>query len=175
MRMVTPDDAAELFGVIEKNREHLKKWMPWVDHNIKLEHTERFIADVQTQDERNEGFSAVVIQENRIVGVAGYKPINLENHSVEIGYWLDQDYTGRGIMTKCCRELIDYAFEALALNRISINVAVDNLRSRAIPERLGFTLEGNMRDGIFIRGRYFDVAVYSLLKREWQVAESDHQ
>ena len=70
-------------------------------------------------------------------------------------------------MTKACREFVDYAFNTLELNRVEIRCAEDNLKSRAIPERLGFTKEGIIRDGELLNHGYVDSVVYGILKREW--------
>jgi ribosomal-protein-serine acetyltransferase len=54
-----------------------------------------------------------------------------------VGYWMSADYQGRGIMTDCCKALLNYGFGALGLNRIEIRARTDNVKSRAIPIRLG--------------------------------------
>ena len=85
-----------------------------------------------------------------------------------VGYWISREMEGKGVVTKCCRVLIDYLFDTMGLNRVQINCNVENARSRAIPEKLGFTLEGTLREVEYLDGRFGDWAVYSLLKREWQ-------
>ena len=71
-------------------------------------------------------------------------------------------------MTKVCRHLCGYLFDELGLNRIEIRCAEANLKSRAVPERLGFTLEGTLREMGYTRDGWVDQRVYSLLKREWR-------
>ena len=61
----------------------------------------------------------------------------------EIGYWLAEHHAGRGVMTRCCLAVIDYGIGELGLHRIQILADALNRRSRAVAERLGFTLEGN--------------------------------
>src|SRR5207237_767367 len=70
---------------------------------------------------------------------------------------------GRGTMTLAVARLVDYAFDVWQLHRVEIRAAVDNARSRAIPERLGFVQEGVMRDGERFGERYLDLVVYSML------------
>ncbi len=70
-------------------------------------------------------------------------------------------------MTRACRALVDYAFAKLQLNRVEIRCATGNLRSQAIPERLGFTREGTLREGEWLYDHFVDLIVYSMLAREW--------
>lgn len=82
-----------------------------------------------------------------------------------VGYWLVESEQGSGIMTDCVRMLVNYGFDSLSLNRIYIHCANKNHKSRAIPERLGFILEGIFQDGECLYGEYFDLTVYGMVKR----------
>jgi ribosomal-protein-serine acetyltransferase len=85
----------------------------------------------------------------------------------ELGYWIAQNEEGKGTISKACKLLIDYAFAELDLNRIEIRCSVENTRSAAIPERLGFTLEGVLRQSHMRNGRLHDFSIYGLLRSEW--------
>ena len=98
-------------------------------------------------------------------GVLGYL-IDRANSIGYIGYWLGQEYNGKGIMTKSVRELIEVGHMYYALDRIEIRCAVENTRSRAIPERLGFKHEGTIRHAAKVYDRYQDHVVYGLLKSD---------
>jgi ribosomal-protein-serine acetyltransferase len=84
-----------------------------------------------------------------------------------IGYWLVSEYEGKGIMTRACEVLIDYGFDELGLNRIVIRASTDNVRSQAVPLRLGFTREGVARQAEWLNDRFIDMVVYSMLRSEW--------
>jgi len=167
LRMLREEDAEELFTVVEANRQHLREWLPWLDVNTEIKHTRQFIRSTDAQHARNEGFVCAVLLADRIVGLAGYHPIRWAERSVEIGYWLSRKAVGNGIMTKCCRVLVDHAFMQLGLNRVSIPAAVGNSRSRAIPERLGFRRERIIRDAEWLYDHYVDHVLYVAHKREW--------
>ena len=64
--------------------------------------------------------------------------------------------------------LIDYLFDTIELNRVQINCNVENKRSRAVPERLGFKLEGIHRQVEFLNGKFGDWAIYAILRSEWK-------
>ena len=101
-------------------------------------------------------------------GVAGYHGIDRVNRATAIGYWVAARHEGKGVVTATVRALVDQAFGEWGLDRVTIEAAVENRRSRAIPERLGFTQEGVLRDSQLVGGRYHDGALYALLAPEWE-------
>ena len=131
------DSAPEIFSLIDKDRDHLKTWLPWVDSTITAEDTRKNISD------RIEGFnthkqaSFYGTLNEKFVASVGF--ISLTDGVGEIGYWLLSDYSGRGLMTTFVKASIDYGFDKLNLNKIVIKCAEGNTKSAAIPRRLGFT------------------------------------
>lgn len=101
----------------------------------------------------------------------GLHAISDMEKSAEIGYWIAEKASGQGLVTKSCRRIIDHAFGEMGLNRISIKCATENIKSRAIPERLGFIREGIEREAALLHGKFYDLVVYSLLAREWAAME----
>ena len=96
LRMLREEDAEELFHVVDANRQHLRRWLPWLDANTEVEHTRQFISSTLDQHARNQGFVCGVLLSDRIVGVVGYHAINWGNRSVEIGYWLSREMSKAG-------------------------------------------------------------------------------
>jgi ribosomal-protein-serine acetyltransferase len=166
LRILRKEDARELFAVTEANRAHLRAWLPWVDVVRAEADTLSFIEATIAQRQASRGPTFAILTDGAIAGIVGFRPIDRVNRVGEIGYWLAAAAQGRGIMTRCCRFLVRYGFLTLDLNRVEIAVAVDNTRSRAIPERLGFTLEGVLRAREHLDGTYLDHAMYSQLRRE---------
>ena len=103
-----------------------------------------------------------------LVGVIGYHIIDKTNKKTTIGYWLDQNYQGKGIMTKAAKMLIEFAFKKLELNRIQISCAIGNDKSCRIAERLGFKMEGTAREAEWLYDHFVDWKQYSLLKSDWE-------
>ena len=168
LRELALADADELFAVCHANRAHLRRWLPWLDRTQSPADTRTFIEGTLRQSENNQGFQAAVFIDGRIAGVVGYHRIDWENRQTSLGYWLAESHQGRGLMTASCQALIDHGFAALNLHRISISCAPGNLRSRAIPPRLGFVYEGLMRDAEWLYNHYVDHEIYSQLQSEWQ-------
>ncbi|MDQ6660765.1 MAG: GNAT family N-acetyltransferase, partial [Chloroflexota bacterium] len=104
---------------------------------------------------------------DQLVGSLGCS-IDREDRKVEIGYWLDASSQGKGIMTRACRGLINYVFDELRMNKVEIHAAPENKRSRAIPERLGFTQEGIDRQAGWLYDHYIDLVLYGMLASEWK-------
>jgi ribosomal-protein-serine acetyltransferase len=166
LRPYAEEDAAELTAVVAENREHLARWLPWAA-TYGYQDSLDYIARSQAQIEAGDGFEGAIVVGGEIVGGAGFHSIDRLNRSTSIGYWLTAEAQGGGLMTATVRALLDHAFGPWELHRVVIEAVVDNARSRAIPERLGFTEEGIAREAKRIRGRYEDAAIYAMLASDW--------
>lgn len=165
IRPLEASDAPELYALVRANPD-LEKWMPWAAEQD-LAATERFIAAAEEQLGDGKGFQAAIELEDGIVGVVGLHTIDWVNRKTSIGYWLAQGARGRGLMTNAVRALLDHVFHELELHRIEIHCAPENGPSRAIPERLGFREEAQLRETELVGGRYLDSIVYGMLAEEW--------
>jgi len=111
--------------------------------------------------------------DNELVGVIGLHYLDLVNKCMSIGYYLAQHFQKKGIMTVCTKVLIKYVFEEFDINRVEIQMSTRNPKSRAIPERLGFTQEGVLRSNERLRGEFSDSYVYSLLRDEYEAVKEE--
>jgi ribosomal-protein-serine acetyltransferase len=167
LRLLEESDADELHALVEQNRARLARWMAWAERQTR-EQTLDFIRRTRTQFDDDDGFQMALVGAGRIVGVAGFHAVDWPNRATSIGYWLAQEEEGRGTMTRAVRALVDHALGEWQLNRVEIRADVRNLRSRAIPERLGFQYEGTLRQAYRVgEDRYSDDAVYSMLAEDW--------
>ncbi|MCH1624654.1 GNAT family N-acetyltransferase [Fredinandcohnia quinoae] len=157
----------ELFDLIDSNREHLRKWLLWVDKRKSAEDLEPIIPIWLKNYADNNGFDAGIRYEGRLVGMIGLHYIDWKNKTTSIGYFLSEDAQSKGIITKCIQSLLCYLFTELGLNRVEIQVAASNCKSRAIPVRLGFTNECIKRQGQWLYDHFEDLVTYSLLASEW--------
>jgi ribosomal-protein-serine acetyltransferase len=171
LRLLEESDADELYAVIDANREHLEPWMPWVEHEHEPADVLPFIRATRRQIADNDGLqTAIVDPEGGIVGMVGVHNVDWPNRKTSIGYWLARGEQGRGTMTAAVRAYVNHAFATWKLNRIMIQAAVENTRSRAIPERLGFREEGILREVERVGARVLDGVVYALLAADWPPA-----
>lgn len=159
--------AFQIFQAIDRNRDFLSVWLPFVDQTRSQEDTEAFIRSVLAEpaDIREDVF--VILHQERFAGLIGFKDTDRQNMKTEIGYWLIENMTGKGIMIQTVDALIAYVFMTMNMNRIQIKTGVGNDKSAAIPRKLGFRFEGVERAGEKHKYRFIDLEVYSLLKSEW--------
>lgn len=170
LKSLEPKDAEALFALTNSCRNYLREWLPWVDATQNSDHSRAFIQHCQNQEASNNGFNAGIWFKGEFAGCIGFHPINWANHSASLGYWLGEGFQGHGIMTQTCQWLVDYSFNELGLNRVEIRCGESNFKSRAIPEKLGFTREGQVRDAAWLYDHYIDLIVYGMLKREWRMS-----
>lgn len=173
LRLELPDlrHAAELTALVQRNLTHLQPWMPWAVADYSEVHAKQWIQLTRDEYAKSGSFNAVIVYQERFIGSIGFHAFDQANCKAEIGYWIDKDHEGKGIVTKCCRMLIDHLFDKMKLNRVQINCNVENQRSRAIPERLHFKHEGTLRGVENINGSFGDWAIYGLLSSEWNKAD----
>lgn len=168
LKLIEPKDARAVYALTSKSRKYLREWLPWLDGTTKLEDTEDYIKMSLSSFANNTGLTTVIQYNKQTVGVAGFNQINWANKTAYIGYWIDQDYQGKGIMTKVAKALTDYAFNHLELNKVEIRAAAENKKSRGIPEKLGFVNEGCIRQAEWLYDHYVDSVVYGMLADEWK-------
>ena len=168
LRLVETRHAQTIFDTTQRNRDHLRQWLPWVDKTERVDDTEAFIKTSLQQYADNNGFQAGIWHNNKFVGMVGFHYWDFTSKRTEIGYWLSKDATGQGIMTRAVRTLVDLAFNTLGLNRVAIRCATGNDSSCAIPRRLGFKLEGISRQAEMLNDRIVDHNRFYMLKKDWQ-------
>lgn len=163
--------APAIYRLISRNRGHLKTYMPWVD----LVHSE---ADTMHLIQRSlrgmaagERWAWLLRYRGHATGQIVLSMTNPNHHEAELSYWLAAAYTKRGIVTRGIRAVIDYAFSVLQLHRLRIEVDSDNVRSRAVPERLGFSHDLTLRDDVLHAGKFRTLCVYGLLRDEWHITQ----
>lgn len=168
LKLVALNDARRIFELTDQSREHLREWLPWLDHIQKVEDTKKFIQHSRDQYAKHQSMNMVVIFQDDIVGVAGFNEIDWTNQMASIGYWIGKDYVGKGIITKVVESLTKYAYDELNLNRVEIRAAEGNKKSRAIPERLGFKKEGCLREAEWLYDHFVDHVIYGMLTKDWK-------
>lgn len=119
---------------------------------------------------RNEVLWAIAtVEDDRCIGHVGLYDIDHRIRKAEFGILLgDTSFHGKGIGKHVTAAMVSYGFQQLNLRRISLTVLESNRRALGLYERLGFTVEGKLRDDDFRDGRYGDVVLMSVLDHEWQ-------
>jgi ribosomal-protein-serine acetyltransferase len=160
--------APMLFALVEENRAHLRRWLPWVDATRTMHDSLAWIQGALDQFAKGMSLNVGIFTRGMLAGVCGYHTIDWTNRRTAIGYWLAANYQGKGLMARSVRALTTHAFASLQLNRLEIRAAVENKRSRSVAERLGYKLEGHCRQAEWLYDRFVDHAIYGLLASEWR-------
>jgi ribosomal-protein-serine acetyltransferase len=167
LRLIDRQHGEELFKLLDSNRGHLRRWHPWVDTLRSASEVERTIAVWQQLSVNNRGFYAGIWFKGRFCGMINHQNVDWSNRWTALSYWLDAAHQGQGIMTACCQKMVSHGFNTWKLNRITIECATENTRSRAVAERLGFKFEGIVRGIEWLHDRYVDHAMYGLLRSDY--------
>lgn len=168
LRVLEESHAAALFKLIDSSRQHLGVWLPFVDDYRSVSDASGFIARFRKKSVDEDGLALGIWSREELAGMITFDRFDWANRVTLIGYWLGLPFQGRGLMSRACAALVDVSFGRLHLNRVEIWCAFENTRCRAVPERLGFKLEGVMREREWIRDHFVDMAAYSLLASEWK-------
>lgn len=168
LKYLEASHAEELFSLVQQNREYLRQWLPWVDSTKTSKDSLQFIELCQKQKKENQGEQFGVFLHNKLIGMVGQHQISWAHKRTSLGYWLSQNETGQGFMTQAIQKVLQLTFEKQNLNCVEIRAAVENLKSRAVPEKFGFKLDGVLRHQEWLYDHFVDHASYSLLKKEWE-------
>lgn len=167
IELLNESHVEEVYSLIDKNREHIGNWFMWVPNMQKPDDFREFLKG--SEQRVAEGFEHpfIIKYGDEIVGRTGIYRIDTQNKCGMIGYWLAENFQGKGIMTEATKQVLNYGFATAGLHRIEIRCGSENFRSKAIPERLGFVYEGRAREAEWNHGRFIDLLVYAMLNREW--------
>jgi ribosomal-protein-serine acetyltransferase len=160
-------DATELFRIVNENRSRLRSFLTWVDSTLKVEDSLEFIRSAHQHLHEQKGIAFAIFQENALIGGIGMHHWNHSLRRAEMGYWIAKEEEGKGIMYDAAKVFISFLFEQVNLNKIELQFKTENHRSAQLAKRLGFTIEGVLRDSLLIHGAFHDVVVAGLLKREY--------
>jgi len=162
-------DAMEIFETIDSQRDYLGKWLPFVSWTKKVTDTEKFIKSVAENPNERKEHVFVIRYKKDFAGIIGFRDTDRLNSKTEIGYWLSESFQGKGIIINSVKEVINFTFNELEMNRLQIRCAVGNEKSKKIPQKLNFRFEGIERAGeLLSNGTFTDLEVYSLLKDEYR-------
>jgi ribosomal-protein-serine acetyltransferase len=168
IRQFMADEADTVFAVVDRNREYLRQWLPWVDSTHSAQDVGHFIAGATAQFEAGLGPNAGIWLDGEFAGSIGCHTIDRIDRTCNIGYWIAAGHQGKGTITRCCLALLDYLFAELKLHRVAIRCATGNTRSCAIPRRLGFSHEGVLRESQWVNDHWVDLDLWAMLRQDWR-------
>ena len=167
LRPYQTGDGQAMYEAIQESLDHLWPSMPWIREHTSPEESEKVCMRIaQNFEERTDlGYGMWTLDGQTYLGGTGLHRMNWNVGVFEIGYWIRKSAEGQGYVTDAARTLSKLAFDHLNAARVFLEIATDNVRSRAVPERLGFQLEGihrnSLKDGDGVR---HDSAIYAVIK-----------
>ncbi len=173
LRQLRPGDAADVFRFRgDYQVTHYNFGAPYQT----MVQAERLIDSINQNFEQRREFRwgiTVTDEGDRVIGLAGFNYWNQHDRRASVGYDLAQDHWGRGIIPEAMRVILDFGFRRLNLNRIEADCTVENTASVRVLEKLGFRTEGVQREQYFEEGRFWDLQLFSLLRKEY--SQSDYR
>jgi ribosomal-protein-serine acetyltransferase len=165
-------DAASVHSAVQASLPELAEWLPWAARNYSRAVTQNFIRDSIGSWNDNKAFDFAIRRHeepDRHVGNVSLWWVSRINRVGEIGYWVRSDETSTGICTEVTARVLEVAFYEMGLHRAVLRIAVGNRASERVAEKLGFRLEGTLRDEVRVGNKWLDHTIWGLLDREWVV------
>jgi ribosomal-protein-serine acetyltransferase len=189
LRNIHPDHAEALFDLMERNRSRLRPWI----HPSSLPETSKdtraftvrclfnFYGDQTGPSELDQYYPELesyfspaqrsldlaIWFRGEMAGTVFMSRLSDSPTALEFGYWITEEHEGQGIITRCVRALMDYAIEEMGIQRFVIECAVNNQRSRAVPERLGYRLHVIQPNKEIVGNFVYDRAIYGIRTSAW--------
>lgn len=169
LRPLQPADAAAVHA-LHADPEAMRWWStpPWTDPAKAMALITQDQAALAAGDYIRLGLQRR--SDARLVGLCSLFAFQLDSRRAETGYMLSRDCWGSGLMHEALQALLGYGFGVLDLNRVEADIDTRNSASERILRRLGFQLEGTLRERWIVAGEVSDTGLYGLLRRDWNAA-----
>lgn len=168
LRTLQPEDAEALYAAINNNRQHLTPWLNWVHLTTQPGHSLKFIQDSLHEANMQQSLALGIFHNDRIIGGIGMQNWDHKVRRADIGYWIDRNHAGSGIVTRSVQRLIEFLFTSTDLNKIEIRFSARNTKSAKVAERLGFRIEGVIRQATVRNGLIEDMVITGMLRSEYR-------
>lgn len=166
IKQLVVEDAEALFDFVNRNRSHLKQWLNWVEEARTVDDEVQYLENLSKDVYTSKNLEFGIWYDNKIIGNICLLNIDRANKLGSLGYSLDEAYQNKGIMTQCVKAIIDFAFKELNLHRIELKILKENLKSKAIGQRLDFRLEGVSKESYYLDGKFLDCEHFSKLSTD---------
>lgn len=167
LRPLEPWQAEEFLAHVDRARATVDPWIPWASFSTDLGSARATLQRYADRLASDSGRIHGIWLEGTLVGGVMFPRFDARSGNCEIGVWTEPAGEGHGLVTAAARLLVDYAFGTRGMHRIEWVTTPTNLRSRAVAQRLGMTLDGVLRQEFLHHGERRDSEVWSLLAEEW--------
>jgi len=168
LQSVRLEDTGELFRIISDSRQHLEKWLPWVDFVRSIDDERHIVEQWLYEMQMRAAIYLCAMLNGQIAGFISAHQIDWMNQRASIGYWTRDDMLNQNVSTESAAVLMEYLFEKLKLHRIYIQAATANAPSNRVIQKLGFEHEGVLHENERIRDNFLDHNIYGMTSDEFK-------
>lgn len=161
LRAVEEQHVTPLHQLVLKNKSWLQQSLNWPQFVASEEDTRKNVQGNMMLHQRGYAKMFLIFAQENVVGVISFNQIEPLNKAAYIGYWLDEEHQGKGIMSQALQALIHHYSQRQEIRRFVIKCRVENVKSNQVALRNGFQLEGCMQQAEFLNGDYYDVNLYA--------------
>lgn len=169
LKPIKEEEYLKLFELLAKNRSRLQRYFPNTIKEIATkEDSRKHLKDSDLKRNKKEKYLLGIYDEENLIGYINVKNIEWEVPKCEIGYFIDEDYEGKGIMTKQIKKTVDYCFNELGMMKIYLRIGKENEGSRIIAKKTGFEKEGILRKEFRTEtGELIDLEYYGIVNENY--------
>ena len=168
LRLLRLGDLDPYFELVQRNRERLAdRFVGTVSRTKTLQEAQEFVEEMIRHTISNTYFPYVIIDKNesRIIGFIDLKNIDWSVPKTQIGFYIDEDYEGKGIISKAISKIIDYCFDEKGFEKLFMRIHPENLAAKKVAEKCSFELEGTIKkDYKTPSGKLVDLLYYGKVK-----------
>jgi RimJ/RimL family protein N-acetyltransferase len=168
LRPLEPWQAEEFLAHMDRGREFIGQHIGLPDAVPDLESARAYLQSYAAKAAADTGRIYGIRKNATLVGGVLFRTMDVPQGTAEAGCWLEPSATGKGLVTRASRVIIDWAVRERGIHRIEWLVSSENTASIAVARRLGMTKDGVLRESYPYRGKRRDVEIWSVLAPEWR-------
>ncbi|MBE9097240.1 GNAT family N-acetyltransferase [Tychonema sp. LEGE 07203] len=172
LRKISLNDASDMFEYA--SNPEVSEYTMWSTHTS-IEDTKYFLKSLTKMYKRRElvDWGLVHKVDEKFIGTCGFVEWSMNHSRAEMGYAISSKYWNQGYMSEAVNAMMEFGFREMLLNRIEAKCKVSNIGSARVMEKVGMQLEGILRQQIFVKGEYWDLKIYSILRDDFFASRPD--
>ncbi len=155
-------DSESIYQAVVSSKKEISPWLNWLDSSYNKQSCDDFIRLQKINWESNLEYTySIKDPSNQIMGMIGLHIFDLQNDVASIGYWMNTEYTGKGLCTEALMLLVENSLIPLNLIRIELVIAISNIASQKVARKAGATYEAEIKNRLRLNGSPISAQIYS--------------
>lgn len=168
LHLGTSEYVNAFFDLVDRNRAFFKTMMSWVNDFTSIEDAKRSIDAWTIGYAENKKLCYFIEESHKVIGFVCFRSIDMASKEAELGYMMDSAFSGKGILHKCARVLLEVGFSEYNLERVNAVTSTNNLRSKNVALRLSFQEHEIIPGGIVIDNISLDRLTLLLSRQNYE-------